>query len=137
MIHVQVAGHWEIASVTATGLSEWSVSGEGEEKRLRLWFQKPVNETLVQVIGWAELRTDKPDVEAQVATLVLEGAVGQEGFIGLQHGEGLRLRPARSMDSNGRPARNFSTMFTLPAENLPDRIYHCHEPPLKFLFPLS
>ncbi len=39
-----VSGDWEIAAVSAPGLAEWTVSGEGAAKRLRLWFQKAVSE---------------------------------------------------------------------------------------------
>jgi len=123
----KVIGNWEIAAVGAPDLAEWTVSGEGDAKVLRLWFQKPVSSVLVQIAGWAPLGTDT----AQVAALSLDTALRQEGFIGLQHGDGRRFT-ANSLESLKRASsQDLSAMFTLPAESLPDRIYHSHEPPVK------
>ena len=125
----KVIGEWEISSVSAPDLAEWTVSGEGENKQLRLWFQKPVNAALVQITGWAPLGGEP----AQVAALALDNAMREEGFIGLQHGEGRRYT-ARALEGLKRASsQDLAAMFTLPAENLPDRIYHCHEPPVKIL----
>ena len=122
----KLLGDWEIASITAANLSEWSVSGEGEERRLRIWFQKPVNDVSAQISGWAKLSTD---AEAQTPGLSLENSVRQEGFIGLQHGESRRFT-ARSLEKLKRSSQQeLGAMFTLPEASLPDRIYHFHQPP--------
>jgi len=123
----KVAGDWDISSVTAPDLAEWAVAGVGENRRLRLWFQKPANQVLVQTNGWAPLREE----ESQVAVLVLENATRQEGFIGLQHGQGRRFT-ARSLESLKRASsQELAAVFNLPAASLPDRIYRWLEPPLK------
>ncbi|MCY3023706.1 MAG: discoidin domain-containing protein [Planctomycetota bacterium] len=124
-IAYRMIGDWDIATVTAPDLAEWTVSIEGNNKRLRLWFQKPVNQVLVQITGRVSLGGEP----AQVAALSLEQAVRQEGFIGLQHGEGRRFT-VRALEGLKRASsQELATMFTLPPESLPDRIYQCHEPP--------
>jgi hypothetical protein len=134
----KLLGNWDIATVTAQGLAEWTISGEGDARQLRLWFQKPVNEVIVQLAGWAPLPTDAAGTEArpaatQVAALSLEGALRQEGFIGLQYGSGRRFT-ARSLEGLKRASsQELAVMFTLPAESLPDRIYRCPQTPEKTL----
>jgi hypothetical protein len=121
----QLLGRWEIANVTAADLSEWAVTGEGAARRLRLWFQKPVNEVLIQMSGWASLGAEA----APAALLSLEGAVRQAGFIGLQHGEGRRFTVSSLAGLPRASHAELAAMFKLPAESLPDRIYQFHEPP--------
>lgn len=122
----KMSGDWDVSSVAAGDIAEWTVAGQGESRRLRVWFQKPVNQVLVQVNGWAPLT----GVDAPLAVLVLENAARQEGFIGLQHGDGRRFT-ARSLEGLKRAStQELAAMFTLPAGSLPDRIYRWHEPPL-------
>ncbi|HYG75537.1 MAG TPA: discoidin domain-containing protein, partial [Planctomycetota bacterium] len=119
----KIIGNWEIASVTAPDLAEWNVTGEGAGRRLRLYFQKPVSNLVIQASGWAPFFGSSE----QVAALSLENAVRQDGFIGLQHGNGRRFTVASLSALKRASTQDLSAVFSLPAENLPDRLYHWHE----------
>ena len=120
-----VSGNWNIANVSAPGLSEWTTSGEGAQRRLRLWFQKPVSTVTIQIEGWAPLGA----ADATAAGLSLENALRQEGYIGLKHGEG-RHFAARSFEGLKRASREeLATAVALPANAQPDRILHYNGTP--------
>jgi len=120
----KIIGNWEIATVAAADLAEWTVSGDGDERRLRLWFQKPISHSVIQINGWAPLGSEP----LQVAALSLENALRQNGFIGLQHGFGRRFTASSLEGLKRSSTQDLAGQFTLPNENLPDRVYHTHEP---------
>jgi hypothetical protein len=121
----KVSGDWNIANVAAPGLSEWTTSGDGAERRLRLWFQKPISAVTVQVEGWAPLGS----AEAPAAGLSLENALRQEGFIGLKHGDG-RHFAARSFEGLKRASQEeLAAAVALPSNAQPDRILHFNGSP--------
>ncbi len=121
----KVVGDWNISSVAAPGLSEWTTSGDGAERRLRLWFQKPISSVTIQTEGWAALGS----TDAPAAGLTLESALRQEGFIGLKHGDG-RHFSARSFDGLKRASQEeLASAVTLPSNAQPDRILHYNGSP--------
>ena len=121
----QIAGDWNIAAVAAPGLSEWTISGEGTEKRLRLWFQKPISDVTMQIAGWAPLGA----ADAPAAGLSLENALRTEGFIGLKHGEGRHFAAHAFGDLKRASQEELAAAVMLPADAQPDRILHYNGTP--------
>ena len=121
----QVVGDWNIAAAAAPGLSEWTVSGEGAEKRLRLWFQKPISDVTIQIAGWAPLGA----ADAPAAGLSLENALRKEGFIGLKHGEGRHFAARSFGDLKRASQEELAAAVMLPADAQPDRILHYNGTP--------
>ena len=124
-LEFRLLGAWEIATVTAGDLAEWGVSGEGEARRLKLAFHKPVQGAQLEITGWAPLG----ETEAPVAGLALDGALRHEGFIGLAHDPARRFAAASLKDLKRSSEGELSTLVKLPPERMPDRIFRFHEPP--------
>ncbi|HLX62897.1 MAG TPA: hypothetical protein VKX17_16595 [Planctomycetota bacterium] len=119
----QVIGDWHISSVAASGLAEWTVSGEGDARRLRLWFQKPISTTMIQIAGWAPLGA----ADALAAGVTLENALRKEGFIGLKHGGGRRFTAASLEGLKRSSQEELAAAVTLPEGAQPDRILHYND----------
>ncbi len=120
-----VLGDWEIATVSAPGLAEWTVSGTGAAKLLRLWYHKPVGDSTLVVTGWAPLGADA----VPAAALSLDNAVRQESFIGLKHGEDRRFA-ARTLDTLKRASQEeLAAAVALPPDIQPDLILHYYGAP--------
>ena len=124
VLSYRMVGEWEIVNATAANLAEWAVSGQGAERRLRLWFRKPVNSVQVHLSGRAPLGV----AADEAAGLVLENAVRQAGFISLAHGGGRRFT-AESLSvlkrtSWAQAQRDLG--FNAPATG--DRLYLFNEP---------
>jgi hypothetical protein len=123
----RVGGGWEVAEVSGTELLEWSVVEEGGARRLRVFFTRPINAADLLIRGRAVVAATGP-----LATLVLEGAVKQETYVGLHHGGGRRFLPDvlagmlratfRDAQAETDPAR----LFAIDAGETPDRLYHAY-----------
>jgi len=121
-----LSGDWDIASVSATDLAAWTVSGEGPARTLQVWYQKPVASTLIEIAGWAPLAfTDKP-----LPHLSLQNVLRQEGYIGLEHGAERRFTTESPTGLKRSSLEELARNFSLPPSAQPDRIYHWYEPPL-------
>lgn len=124
VLSYRIVGDWDVVKVTASDLAEWAVSGEGAERRVRLWFRKAVNGVQANFEGWAPMGAEA----REVAGLILENAVRQDGFISLEHGGGRRF----AADSLGELKRTSWAQaereLGFAAEAKGDRLYQFHEP---------
>ncbi len=83
----RIEGGWEVVAIDGTQVSEWSVLTENGRSFLEVSFRVPVEAVRFRILGFADART------TVLPTLTLEGAVRQETFVGLSHGEGWRFSP--------------------------------------------
>ena len=121
----QLSGDWDIASVSAQGLVDWTVGLEGAARRLRLWFRRPVSDVVLNIEGWAPLISG----DAAAVGLSLDGALRQEGFIGLKHGGGRRFL-ASSLENLKRASQEeMSVALGISEAAPPDRILHYYGSP--------
>lgn len=121
----QLSGDWDIAGVSAQGLADWTVGLEGGARRLRLWFRRPLNDVVLNIEGWAPLGTG----DGAAAGLSLDGALRQEGFIGLKHGGGRRFL-ASSLENLKRASQEeMVAALGLSEAAPPDRILHFYGSP--------
>jgi len=120
-----LSGEWDIASVSATDLAAWTVSGEGAARTLQLWYQKPIVTTLIEIAGWTPLASG----DVALPNLSLQNALRQEGYVGLEHGAERRFTTESPTGLKRSSLEELSRNFALPPAAQPDRIYHWYEPP--------
>jgi hypothetical protein len=118
-VRYRILGDWRVAEVAAAELSEWSVAESGGAQSLQVFFSRPVHEARLAVRGRARLGAEP----AGLAALALEGAVRQEGFVGLRHGERRRWHPGALSVLLPASIPEVGASFELRAGREPDRVY--------------
>jgi len=125
-LRYRVRGDLEIVSVVGDGLAGWSLlpPAPGEtDPRLEISLQEPRAEAVLRIDALLPLPPE--GVRASLPTLTLEGAVRQESFIGLEHGERRRFDPS-SLD--GLPRASLAEVRGRTSLDISgvDRVHHAH-----------
>ncbi|MEM7263072.1 MAG: hypothetical protein AAF488_13865, partial [Planctomycetota bacterium] len=113
-------GDGELRSLTGDHVSEWSVTGTGDERRLIIVFEKPVTSVTLRMSGIAV-----GGAQAELPALAPEGRTRQEVWVGLRHGAGVRFS-AESLSGLDRASpADVARTFGINASSY-DRLFHQH-----------
>ncbi len=128
-LEYRVVGDWRITEVSGAGISEWSAAPAGERDGanrpgglLLVHFVRPVSEADLRIRGRALVA----DGIKPLATLVLASAARQEAFVGLHHSARRRFAPQVLTGMLRASREDLLAAFPVPAEEIPDRIYHAY-----------
>ena len=121
-IAYEIHGDWQISNIEGEHVSEWNVTTEeGQGPQLRVFFSQPVKKAVLGIYGRGLLED-----RATLATLALVGAVKQESYFALHHGEWRRFHPDTLSTLSRESYAEAARLFALPTASSPDRLYHAY-----------
>jgi len=128
VLEYEILGDWRVREVRANEMTEWTVTGDQDSRRLQVFFSRPIESARLQISGWAPLAdTAVDDGGRPVASLALDGAVRQESFLGVRH-DARRRWGTDILDAGQRASgAALGAAFRIAKERPADRIYHFHD----------